>query len=210
VHNSFVAYCLKLKDMKKLSIILLVYLLGSISLYSQFTIKLNNGETLEARRVVIPPRGEAVKCILKDHTKPEIKKTDIFCIIRGKQIIAFGDNKLAKGGKLLGEMKEMNINDTCAIAIVDAIRQQKVGGAAFGTGIVSVIAWPVGLITAIVISSTPPSEANMNISSSKLSDNKYCDCYKKEAIKKKKAVTWMGWGLGTTFGIALSSLIIML
>jgi hypothetical protein len=196
--------------MKKLSIILLIYLLGSISIYAQFTIKLYNGETLEARRVVIPPRGEAIKCVLKDHTKPEIKKSDIFCIIRGKQIIAFASNNLAKGGKLLGEMKDMNLNDTCAIAIVDAIRQQKIGGAAFGTGIVSVIAWPAGLITAIVISSTPPSEANMNMSSLKLSDNQYCDCYKKEAIKKKKAITWMGWGLGTTLGITLSSLIIML
>ena len=180
------------------------------TLFAQFKIVFNNGKILEAKKLFVPRKGETVNYVLQDGTKGEAKKSDIFCAIRKKNIIAFDNNNMPKGGKLLPEVKEMNPNDICAIAIVDAIKQQKIGGAAIGTGVTSVVVWPVGLVTAVVVSSVPPSEKNLNINQSKTTDTQYYECYKKEASKRKKSTTWMAWGFGTAIGIPLSMLILML
>jgi hypothetical protein len=196
--------------MKKTFYLLLICIIGHTNLFAQFKIIYNNGETLEAKRLFAPGKGETANYVLKDGTKGKVKKSDIFCVIRKKNIIAFDKNNVTKAGRMISEVKEMNPNDTCSRAVVDAIKQSKIGGSAIGTGVVSFIVWPAGLVTAVVVSSIPPSDKNLNLSESKTTDTQYCDCYKKEASKKKKSATWMGWGLGTSIGIPIGMLILLL
>jgi hypothetical protein len=196
--------------MKKTFYLLLICIIGHTNLFAQFNIVFNNGEKLEAKKLFAPRKGEMVNYVLQDGTKGDAKKSDIFCVIRKKNIIAFDNNNVPKGGRLIPEAKEMDPKDICSIAVVDAIKQSKIGGAAIGTGVVSFIVWPAGLVTSIVVSSIPPSDKNLNLNESKITDTQYCDCYKKEASKKKKSATWMGWGLGTSIGIPIGMLILLL
>ena len=69
----------------------------------------------------------------------------------------------------------MDPNSICSQAIVDAIKNYKIKGTVIGTGVVSFLVWPVGLITAIAVSSVPPAEKNLHISESKITDTQYCD-----------------------------------
>jgi hypothetical protein len=199
--------------MKTLFLIVAVSAMMSVSAFSQnLKIILKDGEKIEAKRFFpIMPKDDAIKYLAMDGTKQEVQKADLFCMILKKKAVFVVDNSgKAKQGKLLKEVKELSPDDVCSQAIVDAIKQSKVGGAAAGTGVVSFLAWPVGLVTATVVSSTPVSNNNLHLDASKSTDTPYCDCYKKEASKKKKTVTWMGWGLGTTLGVSVSMLVLML
>lgn len=195
--------------MKKI-IIMLACLFGSISMYSQMTIVLNSGEKIPIKRYVLKPRGEVLPYITKDGQKKEVKKADVFCLIRGKGLFVFDNKGMPKAGRILKSAPEMDPNNICSKAIVDALRNYRSGGPGIGTGAVSFLAWPVGLITAAVVSSVPPAESKLKMDPTKTSDAQYCDCYKKEAHKKKSGSAWMGWGLGTALGCAVGALIMTL
>jgi hypothetical protein len=195
--------------MKKI-IIVLTCIFGSISMYAQISIVLNSGEKIPIKRYVIKPRGEVLPYITKDGQKKEVKKAEVFCLIRGKNLFVFDSKGMPKQGRLLKDKPEMDPNNICSKAIVDAAKNYRSGGPGIGTGAVSFIAWPVGLITAAVVSSAPPATSKLKMDQANASDTQYCDCYKKEAHKKKSGSAWMGWGLGTALGCAVGALIMTL
>ena len=196
--------------MKKIMMIILACFIGSISMYALINIILNSGEKIPIKRYVLKPRGEVLPYITKDGQKKEVKKADVFCLIRGKSLFVFDSKGLPKAGRILKTAPEMDPNNTCSKAIVDALRNYRSGGPGIGTGAVSFLAWPVGLVTAAIVSSAPPAESKLKMDPAKASDPQYCDCYKKEAHKKKSGSTWMGWGLGTALGCAVGALIMTL
>lgn len=84
--------------------------------------------------------------------------------------------------------------------INDAKKFYKDKNAAVWTGVATFLTSPiVGLIPAIICSSTVPSDNNLNIPDNELIKNEvYYNSYKKQAHKIKKRQVWnSGWGIGT-------------
>lgn len=86
----------------------------------------------------------------------------------------------------------------------DAKANYKNGGGSVGTGVVSFIFPPAGLITAIACSSIPPKQHNLGYPDDNLWQNKdYRASYSKEAWRLKRKKVWTGFGIGTAATILL-------
>lgn len=195
--------------MKRFMIILTMLVISSAFVYSQCVIYLKNGQKIEARSFMAPLKGDDIFYKSKDKQQLSIKKADLFVITRGKYLYKVNANGFLAGGKMFKGMPPVDQKSTCVDGAVDALTYYK-SSAKFGVAIVSFLAWPVGLVTAAVVSSTKPPESKLNIPpTANKSDNTYIDCYKKEAKKKKSQEVWMGWSLGTTLGVLVEVLLLM-
>lgn len=83
-------------------------------------------------------------------------------------------------------------------------------GAQIGTGVTASLAGPVmGLIPAVILSSTPPKDFNLNYPDPTLIQNHdYYIGYSTEAQRIKAKKTWKGYGIGTLGYIVIMLMII--
>jgi hypothetical protein len=81
-------------------------------------------------------------------------------------------------------------------------------GAGTITLVTTVLFWPAGLVPAIICSSVPPKEKNMNYpSKAPLKKDDYLEGYKNGAKKKKQGKVWMNFGIG--IGVNVVAIILL-
>lgn len=181
---------------------------GSFQLFSQVNIILQNGDNISARKIFPASKRfpGVVRYKSQSGTITEIKPNTIFCVTRRKDISVYLDNGGIQLGRVLKDHPDMSPKDSCSKAIIDAIKTYipKPAGQ-WITCTVACLAWPVGLIPAIIFSSATPAESELNIPKDKINDKTYTDCYRNEAAKKKSSTIWRAWGSGTACGLAIAA-----
>jgi hypothetical protein len=196
--------------MKKI-LITMVTLFAMMNLSAQVEVYLNNGEIIKGLKLK-PKLNGNLNIIMDNKASKEIKREELnFFIRKNKEIGAFSvknPRKLVQA-KMFANMPPIDLKSDCTMGAVDAVKNYDPFGPFVGTAVTSVLAWPVGLVTAIVVSSKPPRESKLSYPDlKKVEIKEYKDCYNKEAFKVKKSNTWMGWALGTSLGIMVSTVLI--
>jgi hypothetical protein len=189
-----------------------IFLFALGNLFSQVEVYLNNGEIVKGLKLK-PKLNGNLNIIMDNKASKEIKREELnFFIRKNKEIGAFSvknPRKLVQA-KMFSNMPPIDLKSDCTMGAVDAVKNYDPFGPFVGTAVTSVLVWPVGLVTAIVVSSKPPKESNLNYPDmKKVEITAYKDCYKKEAFKVKKSNTWMGWALGTSLGVMVSTVIMV-
>lgn len=196
--------------MKK-TIVTLILILTTGIVYSQVNAYLKNGEVLKGEKMRMLMNGN-LNLISSDGSQKEIKREDLnFYVMKGS---IFGYDakhpKKLKSAKMFKDMPPIDVKTDCTKGSVDAVKNYDPFAPFVGTAVTSILVWPVGIVTAAVVSSKPPAESSLGLPDPSLKDNAaYYNCYKEEAFKVKKSNTWLGCSLGTTWGIAIMTILIV-
>jgi len=180
-------------------------------IFGQCTIYMKNGDKIPAKSFFAPIKSDQLTYKSADKQKLSVNKKDVFALTRKKQFYVLNENGMLVGGTTFKGMPAPDAKSPCLDGAVDALNSYRVGGTPIATGVVSLLVWPVGILTTAIVTSVPPAQERLNVPASGDKNNKtYMDCYKKEARKKKNQAAWMGCSLGTCWGIAITSLILIL
>jgi hypothetical protein len=200
--------------------VLLFLGLGFIS-YAQDIIYLKSGEKITSFNTTIPLKGDEITCFksaVKNAEKFTLKKADIYLIdrVKPKKYVWFFNDKGIMRGLAKKDLEKLGINDytkksPCLDAIIGVANNYNGTGTFLGTFIPGFLVWPVGLVETIVVASIPPSAEAIKLDqATAMADQAYTKCYKDYAFKTKRRLAWMGWGNGTSLGIAIGMLIFTL
>ncbi|MEZ5195590.1 MAG: hypothetical protein R2764_04105 [Bacteroidales bacterium] len=188
------------------TILLSVLLCCTVYAFSQQTIHTIGGDEIGIKKWKIAPKFQ-IKYKLSD------KSSSGFQFIDLKDIYYINDKKgngiaFQEKGKNFKIKKVSNLSKIELQGAVDACKYSRQSGAYWGTWVPSFLFMPVGLGTAIVVSSTKPNQKSLNMPDSELvNDPVYVQSYKKQARKNKSQMTWMGFTLGFSLALAVGGLI---
>ena len=196
--------------MKRFILLLTMLAVSSTIVFSQCTIYLKNGQKIAARYFFAPLKGDEIKYKTPDRQMLKVKKADVYVITRRKELNKLNENGFLVGGMMFKGMPAPDQKSVCVDGAMDALTYFKPSGTAIGTGIISFLAWPVGIITTAIVASVPPPAAKLNIpETANKNDNAYLDCYKKEPKKKKSSTAWRGCSFGMSMGILVEAIVML-
>lgn len=175
--------------------------------------------TAHAQDNIVMKNGDEIKAKVVEITVGEIKykkfdnldgpiytspKTDVVFVKYAngsKEVFAISDT-VVKSVVMLPPKADLTMLNK---GIADADEHFRAGGLGFGTFFVTVIGTPLlGLIPAIVGSTTKPNPENLKFPDAKLAlDPDYNKGYIQKAMQKKRKAAWVGFAMGTVIDAIL-------
>jgi len=190
----------------KISLLLIALFLTNISL-AQDKIYFKNGDVLGDIKIKDFSFQSITYYELSNPTKLlELSQQSVYLVER-KRIF----NTFHVSGVHVGipkrHIRNIDFNDLCFRGTVDGYRHYSNTNAYYGTMLPTVVFPPAGIVTGAIVSSINPKNSSLAIPSDKLADQpEYFQCYKKSAKRIKANNTWIGFGKGVAYSIALYSL----
>ena len=192
--------------MKRVILFFFSFCLFVGNINGQFTIYLKNGDQVQARKVIFAGTSKQWNYKSQTRENKSVDYREVICVLKNRIIMFTDIDGNYYQGRIIKELKDFKPG-SCADGALDAIKTLNFNGAGCGTGIVSFLVWPVGLVVAIVESSIPPNEENLKLNQAKLNDTAYCDCYRNEAKVVKRQKVWGGFGKGTYLAFMVAFII---
>lgn len=195
----------------KNSIIFLALLLASCTALSQDIITTTDGDKIHCKVERITKKKVKYRLIDgQDTSLHSYPKEDVYRIkYEDGEKIYMAENMVDD----VNDEGKWNKNAMKEQGVDDAGRQYHgYGGAKTGTAITAALTGPIiGLVPAIICSSTPPSEQSLGHPDRKLMKNdKYSEAYRNEAHRIKSRKVWNGYLVGVVIDIVLTILLIAL
>lgn len=184
------------------SLIIIILFLTTLTCMAQSTLFLKNGEKYNNVKIRNKNRIEII-CISTNGTIQKIKKSDVF-VYKPRERRSFTYTRTGKKYKIKNiATSKVDASSVCQQGTVAAYNNFDPSGPMVGTAFPTALAMPVGLITAIGVSTSRPMEKNLKIPSQHKNNEEYVSCYKDAAFKYKKSATWRSFWSGWAIGISL-------
>ena len=191
-----------MKNIKKLSFLLLLMALSTNLSFAQDLITKKSGEDVKAKVIEVTTTEIRYK-------KAENINGPLFTILKGEVFSIKYENGTKDIFTDVQSTSEKNIsleNDMDLKGREDAINNYKGGDSgAVWTGVTTVLFSPlIGVIPAAVCSSSEPEEGNLMVKNPELMKNStYNKAYKAQAHKTKKKKLWTNFGIGSAAWLVL-------
>ena len=188
--------------MKKVSLLIFLITSSFSICFSQDIISQKNGEDLKAK--VLEVNTSEVK-----YKKHENVDGPTYTILKSEVLSIQYEN----GSKdIFSEHATLTDKELYAQGRTDASKYyKKYRAAGTGTLLTGLVISPLaGLVPAIITSSTPPKETNLNFPNpDQIKIPAYYDGYTEKAKKIKKVKVWTNWGISMGVSITLATILIL-
>ncbi len=172
----------------------------SMNVFSQQMIITKNGDKINVKKWK-PASKFQLKYKVSDKSNPDfqfVNLSDVYFIKDKKgNGLAFSDKGDVFKIKKVDRFNEMELQGA-----VDACKYFRKSGPFWGTWVPSFLIMPVGLVTAVAVSSTKPKKSLIIPANELVSNQVYIQSYKDQAHECKKQAAWNGFASG--FGLSLS------
>jgi len=198
--------------MKTNQLIRILWLTGliffSINAFSQNVIFTRNGDKIQVGKYkfAVENKVKLLKYKTTDNPKSGFQKIDLSEIyyIKNKKGNGLAYHEKGRGYKI---KKVDNLSEIELRGAIDACKYFNGSGPMLGTFVPSFLFMPVGLGTAIVVSSVKPKKTLNMPMNEFVNDPVYVQSYKKQAHKNKQGVTWLGFTVGFSLGLTIAVLV---
>jgi hypothetical protein len=167
---------------------------------------------VKAQDIITTLNGDEIKSKVMEVSSTEVKykKFDnlsgpLFVVLKSELLMIKYENGnkdvFTNSNSKSNSSFEANSNgneNLCILAQQDAAKYySNYKGASGGTLLTTIVGGGIiGLIPAIACSSTPPSNANLNMPGKYTNNSEYVNCYTQEARKIKSRKVWTNFGVG--------------
>ena len=185
-----------MKKMKKICVVLIALLFNSGLTFAQDMITKKSSEDIKAKILEVTTTELKYK-LFNNLTGPT------FSILKSEVLMVRYEN----GSKdVFTDLQTSGSNDMISRGSDDAIANYKGANSGAGwTATTTILTSPIlGLIPAILCSSSEPNDNNLNIMNKDLmKNNDYNKAYREQALKTKKRKVWRNYGIGSAIWLVL-------